>query len=343
MDLRDANLSRTNLTGADLREVRLEDAILTDATLVLANLDGASMFGADLTDVDATGASFQAVEGLTVDQLTKAKKLQQIRLDSDLESKLTATESSLLGFGKLETAPISLTRGLDLDASATAELKRLLGALDRGVEVFKEDAQIWRTRARTNFRLLEFAKAAKDFDQAFSLDPSNIKNLLMKATSQAYSGSQSGALQTIEQGLKISSSEREIADWHLARSIAYLMVNDEGGVRKAIEAAENLVPDNSYFMAGVRENLGLVYIRQGEWRKAYELSNEVLELRPSLSWSWLMRAISAERLGQEKEEDAALKQWHKFKKNYDLGILILMIPKALKDYTEKQDERGLKL
>ena len=55
-DLRGANLSKCDLTGAILAFADLRGANLTEATLGGASLAGANLFGADFTNADLEGA-----------------------------------------------------------------------------------------------------------------------------------------------------------------------------------------------------------------------------------------------------------------------------------------------
>lgn len=88
-DLSEANLNAVSLSGAILDRARLRRAILLSAFLEGAYLREADFEGADfskanLKDADLSGADFREVEGLTCDQLTKAKNWETVTRDIDL-------------------------------------------------------------------------------------------------------------------------------------------------------------------------------------------------------------------------------------------------------------------
>jgi len=110
-NLRGADLEAAYLFGADLRGANLKGAILKGAQFKMADLGGANLgeaklseanfLGANLEEVNLQGASLQGaclqqVEGLTVEQLSKAKTLYKAILDQELMEQIKKSHSHLL-------------------------------------------------------------------------------------------------------------------------------------------------------------------------------------------------------------------------------------------------------
>ena len=82
-DLKGAALVRVYLPGADLSGANLACAHLKDANLKAANLYEARLHGADLT-----GANFSSAEGITVEQVKRAKNWDKARYSPDFRKLL---------------------------------------------------------------------------------------------------------------------------------------------------------------------------------------------------------------------------------------------------------------
>lgn len=79
-DIRDTYLLGADLQGADLSGSNLSYATLSYTSLVGANLSGANLQAAEMNNVDPTGANFKGADlkdaqGISDDQLAKAKSL----------------------------------------------------------------------------------------------------------------------------------------------------------------------------------------------------------------------------------------------------------------------------
>ena len=88
-DLEGANLRHGNLKGANLRHANLEEANLSFTNLSFTNPWGANLEGANLTGANLEGAklvwiALRGAEGLTIEQLSRAKTLYTAALDPEL-------------------------------------------------------------------------------------------------------------------------------------------------------------------------------------------------------------------------------------------------------------------
>ena len=93
-----------------------------------------------------------------------------------------------------------------------------------------------------------------------------------------------------------------------------------------------LTPDEKAYTL---ENLGLLYIRNGEWERAMNHTNKVLTINPQLAWSWLMRAIAASKLGRKEIEVKSVKAWEKHREQEDGAELRKYIPIQFDEFFAK--------
>ncbi|MCZ6861779.1 MAG: tetratricopeptide repeat protein [Alphaproteobacteria bacterium] len=102
--------------------------------------------------------------------------------------------------------------------------------------------------------------------------------------------------------------DKDYAFAYKVRAISYIMLGDEPSATKDIRDAMALY-DTPSDKAGAFENLGLLYIGNGEWQRALKHTKEVNDLYDQMSWNWLIRAIAAHNLGQKDLEQEAHAKW----------------------------------
>ena len=91
-----ANFNNTFLMAADLSGSFLIKASFKNAFLTEANLQGAFMMGVDLENATLYKADLRGAEGLTVEQLLKAKSLHQAQIDEPLMAEIRKLNAGLL-------------------------------------------------------------------------------------------------------------------------------------------------------------------------------------------------------------------------------------------------------
>ena len=91
-----ANFDNTFLMAADFSKAFLIKASFKNAFLTEANLRGAFMMGVDLDNATLYKADLREAEGLTVEQLLRAKSLHQALLDDSLIAEIRAHNANLL-------------------------------------------------------------------------------------------------------------------------------------------------------------------------------------------------------------------------------------------------------
>ena len=92
-ELERANCYAANLQGANLRNANMFRANLNKANLQGANLQGANLEGVNLIEADLRGA-----ENLTIQQLSKAKTLYNVKLDPNLMEEIQKNYPHLLKY-----------------------------------------------------------------------------------------------------------------------------------------------------------------------------------------------------------------------------------------------------
>jgi tetratricopeptide (TPR) repeat protein len=84
--------------------------------------------------------------------------------------------------------------------------------------------------------------------------------------------------------------------------------------------------------AGSLENLGLIYVRQSQWQKAFDNAQMVKLIDPESSWNWLFLWISADRLGRKDQSTRAREAWKKFMTSDDVETLKPLLPAELQSF-----------
>ena len=100
--LRDADLSKTDLTKANLFNSNLTGARLSDANLRGIKQKGANLSDANLSGANLAKARLSGAQGLTIEQLSEVKTLYKSRLDPDLMEQIKGKCPGLLEKPKSE-------------------------------------------------------------------------------------------------------------------------------------------------------------------------------------------------------------------------------------------------
>lgn len=164
-------------------------------------------------------------------------------------------------------------------------------------------------RSLVDSALGDFTKASADLTQALALDkdPTHRPILLAwRAEALAKLGKIADAEQDLAEADK--SSDPEIRSMVLNdRGFVQLKKKNWDEAEAAFREAAKLQPEQA---RGRLENIGLVYLWQSEWTKAYDWSVKISELPDkSGGWVWMIEALAAEKLGKSAERKAALRQY----------------------------------
>lgn len=94
--LEETHFDRAHLGGTHFEHAHLKGAYLNNAQLIGTHLEIANLEEAHLEGANLSGAHLEGAQGLTIDQLSKAKTLYKAQLDPELEDELRSK-----GFGHL--------------------------------------------------------------------------------------------------------------------------------------------------------------------------------------------------------------------------------------------------
>ena len=115
------------------------------------------------------------------------------------------------------------------------------------------------------------------------------------------------------------------------RASVYIKLGDEPSAKKAVYEAAAFI-DRPKEKAGTLENLGLLYIANGDWQRALEHTGEVNDVYDKKPWKWLIRAIAAHNLSQIDLAQEAHAKWTDLKDKNDLALLKLYIGPQIEAY-----------
>ena len=135
-------------------------------------------------------------------------------------------------------------------------------------------------------------------------------------------------------GKKIDPSKQIRRLIHLRLALLHILMDDERGAKTHTSDAV-AASTNDLERAGTQENLGLLFLRQREWDKAFDNSTKVNKLNNVLAWNWLIRSIAAKeskRIEIKAEAVQAFDTWKALHLDNDLGNLNTYIPDLLEKH-----------
>jgi tetratricopeptide (TPR) repeat protein len=104
-----------------------------------------------------------------------------------------------------------------------------------------------------------------------------------------------------------------------------------GVLRKDWQGAEKNFRDSAEIdpgrKAGVLENIGLIYLAQSDWGRAYSWNIEMSKMVDSsqILWGWVIQALAAEKLGKTQESTDLVKRFLQSSKNPKRNLSALEI------------------
>jgi tetratricopeptide (TPR) repeat protein len=207
-------------------------------------------------------------------------------------------------------------------------------------------------------RLDAFKEAGADFKKAIELFPApkaaeqvrilrsyreNLGDLYLRWAGHAAQAAEQfeAALALFDPKDNSAVARRAKAELHRKLALACIQQNNRGGAVSYVEQAKPLFLSR-LDRARNLENLGLLYLRAGEARLAFERSKDVLDLYPNLPWNQLVRYLTARKLGEHDEADKAYAAWQQLGGGESLVALYAYIPELLKEYLGvKRFEKGM--
>lgn len=118
------------------------------------------------------------------------------------------------------------------------------------------------------------------------------------------------------------------------RATAYLLQDeDEKALEDYLKAVKLASPDKT-FQAAAMENIGLIYLRRGQWLTALQHSTNVNRLDRKQAWNWLIRGIAAAKLKRNVDAYIAYDEWFKYRRATDPYLLKQYLPEDMHQYID---------
>ena len=216
-----------------------------------------------------------------------------------------------------------------LAATAEKNDKTALAALDHALQTDPENVECLALRAILHLRAGATAPAEADL-------------LALKQSPEAELGwRQLGedAAEYSDHALAIAAYDQALAmipddawSFHKRAFSHFALGNDQAAESDWRQAAAFTEGDTD--KAGSLENVGLIYLRRGDWQGALTLTDEVNALDATLTWNALARAVAADKLGQRPLAEQAHAQWIAQRTAHDLAELRRLLPSKLHAYLE---------
>jgi tetratricopeptide (TPR) repeat protein len=170
---------------------------------------------------------------------------------------------------------------------------------------------LYSLRSQADFGLEDFAKATADVTEALILGDKTkdrLTLLMYRADALTRMGRYEEAEKDIAEVMR--SDDPSVRGGALnSRGLIKLKKQDWIGAETDFRSASQLQPGSS---SARLDNVGIIYLSQGEWSKAYEWSSDIIQLPDkSSNWIWIIRALAADKLGKTSERDEAVREYQK--------------------------------
>jgi len=260
-----------------------------------------------------------SAETKDLDPLSSALELAQAEVAFE---PLTRSEEQSLATQRRITEKGETATALYLQGSAlvTSDPSEAITKLTAAVEKDPKYEPAWAALGSAYRYAFQYKNAEKALTTAIGMNPARTSTRFELCYVQM-------RLHTLDKNSACDSKGWNSNDWRTPHSSAfnsYRLEKYEEAERDWRKAAE-LRPAP----AGSLENLGLIYLRLGQWQKAFDNAHTVNLIDPESSWNWLFLSIAADRLGQKGQAEAARAKWKEFGTKDDVESLKPLLPAAL--------------
>ena len=126
-------------------------------------------------------------------------------------------------------------------------------------------------------------------------------------------------------------------DAYKVRALAYVGLADdahaEADMNKAISLARERGTQRE--LADCMENLGIIYLRKGDWKSAFDNSYTVMQITDKTAWNWVFRMIAADKLRLSDEVKTARDKLSSSEDSLEEEMLSSYLPAELNSYIEE--------
>jgi tetratricopeptide (TPR) repeat protein len=132
---------------------------------------------------------------------------------------------------------------------------------------------------------------------------------------------------------KAKSYRPKLYKLHHKMALAYILDDEKDQAEAHINEAIKLAA-TQLEKAETSENLGLLYLRRGDWNAALKKSKEVAGSFRYTAWNWIIQYIAATTTGDQQEADFAYRTWLAMRLPNNLAALYDFIPELLRDHLD---------
>jgi tetratricopeptide (TPR) repeat protein len=119
-----------------------------------------------------------------------------------------------------------------------------------------------------------------------------------------------------------------------SRATAYLMDGNNEDAIQDFRQAGRLASPVKADQATALENIGLIHLREQQWKQAYEHADEINKLDVKHSWNWLIRGIAAAKLKRNVDAYVSFDEWFKYKRSTDPYLLKQFLPESIHAFVD---------
>jgi Tfp pilus assembly protein PilF len=226
-------------------------------------------------------------------------------------------------------------------ARATAHLQAgefepAVAELDRELAAHPEDVRAHLLRGSALLLAHRYEPAIADLTEVIRLEPKKALPYSLRATAWSETGELEKALADYDKAVEL---EPKRGDYLHARAFVHYRLGHDDAAEADWRRAADSQRDREV-KAGSLENIGLIYVRRGEWRAALDHTQAVDRVRAGMTWNAFFQWIAADQLGLADSARAAEAIWWQHRAEADVQALRGLLPETLQHYLEDPPKAG---
>ncbi len=263
-----------------------------------------------IADLDRKSAAFSRLEKTLTDTIQEQDKLSHaLNLQTVDPKNLTSQQQNFIKQQAKETPNEPPNAG---KLAVQAFSQYVDGSYDRAIDLYTEALKVdpelggaYVGRAQVNFKLKRYEQALADQTRAIELKAGPTHELyymrakiLMKLDRRN---------EAISDYVEVSKSAITAKDKLSAEGFIALWRKEYENAAQDFRLAADASPPSD--KAGMLENIGLIYLGQSDWDRAYKWSVEISKTSVGPSWNPMIQALAAEKLGMTQQRQEAVKNF----------------------------------
>ncbi|NKB38332.1 MAG: hypothetical protein GKR93_14405 [Gammaproteobacteria bacterium] len=309
----EAARSRINELETEVSKLRTTESYVVPAKLSMSNRIGQN-------EMEMADTSVLPIE---------VRKNETGLSEKDLSVDDTSDEPVLNMLPDPQAEPDELSLAKDAFAALDYNL-----AIDNYTQV-KTDAEEYALArlglANALFYSHKYEKAVAEFKNVHALKPDSVDALIGLANSHQRLNQHAARIAAYDKVVELEPQK-----WlhYNSRASAYLMSNDHVRAEKDFRQAANLAQANPSDEAKALENVGLIYLKEKQWQKAFDHADKVNNIDRQQSWNWLVRGVAAAKLERNVDAYVSFDEWYKYRRTTDPYLLKQLLPESLYQYID---------